>query len=181
MGAVLSIDYGTKRVGLAVSDATRAYVFPRDTMLRSTPTEEAAYLRALCREDGIELLAVGLPLNADGTEVIWTSKRGASDTSQLWSASFQGDLDSPSAAPGLFVLAFKQENAVMPSRRRTTQKHTSAWITVGNGKAQSVGVKIFGQRKIRDKENNVPDFNRFRALIKRAALIFPRIGLMPTV
>lgn len=68
MGAVLSIDYGTKRVGLAVSDATRAYVFPRDTMLRSTPTEEAAYLRALCREDGIELLAVGLPLNADGTE-----------------------------------------------------------------------------------------------------------------
>jgi len=68
MGAVLSIDYGTKRVGLAASDATRAYVFPRDTMLRSTPTEEAAYLRALCREDGIDLLAVGLPLNADGTE-----------------------------------------------------------------------------------------------------------------
>ena len=39
--------------------------------------------------------------NADGTEVIWTSKRGASDTSQLWSASFKGDLSSPSAAsPG---------------------------------------------------------------------------------
>ena len=37
--------------------------------------------------------------NADGTEVIWTSKRGASDTSQLWSASFRGDLASPSAAP----------------------------------------------------------------------------------
>ena len=68
MGAVLSIDYGTKRVGLAASDATRKYVFPRDTMLRSTLAEEAAHLEVLCREDGVELLAVGLPLNADGTE-----------------------------------------------------------------------------------------------------------------
>ena len=39
--------------------------------------------------------------NADGSEVIWTNKRGASGTSQLWTASFNPDLTSPSAAmPG---------------------------------------------------------------------------------
>ncbi|MBC02499.1 MAG: hypothetical protein CMJ34_04225 [Phycisphaerae bacterium] len=39
--------------------------------------------------------------NADGSELIWTSKRGPSETSQLWTASFRGDLASPSAAsPG---------------------------------------------------------------------------------
>jgi putative Holliday junction resolvase len=68
MGAVLSIDYGTKRVGLAVTDATREYVFPRDTMLRSSSAEEVEHLQVLCREDEVDLLAVGLPVNADGTE-----------------------------------------------------------------------------------------------------------------
>jgi putative Holliday junction resolvase len=67
MGAVLAIDYGTRRVGLAVTDATRTYVFPRETMRRSTPAAEAAQLAALCRDDAVELLAVGLPINADGT------------------------------------------------------------------------------------------------------------------
>ena len=37
--------------------------------------------------------------NADGTEVIWTSKRGESDTSQLWTAGFAADLTSPSSVP----------------------------------------------------------------------------------
>ena len=31
--------------------------------------------------------------------MIWTSKRGPSGTSQLWTASFDAPLDSPSAAP----------------------------------------------------------------------------------
>lgn len=67
MGAVLALDYGTKRVGLAVTDATRAYVFPRETLLRSTAEAEVDHLKTLCREDGVDLLAVGLPINADGS------------------------------------------------------------------------------------------------------------------
>ena len=67
MGAVLAIDYGTKRVGIAVTDADRAYTFPRDTLLRSTKEEELAQFRGLCEEDGVSLIAMGLPINADGT------------------------------------------------------------------------------------------------------------------
>ncbi len=68
MGAVLAIDYGTKRVGLAVTDDERRYVFPRETLLRSTQDADITHLRQLCHDDGVDLLAVGLPINADGTE-----------------------------------------------------------------------------------------------------------------
>jgi TolB protein len=37
--------------------------------------------------------------DADGAEMIWTCKRGSSETSQLWVAGFVADLDSPSAMP----------------------------------------------------------------------------------
>ena len=37
--------------------------------------------------------------NVDGSEMIWTCKRGASETSQLWVAKFVADLASPSAMP----------------------------------------------------------------------------------
>jgi len=66
-GAVLAIDYGTKRVGLAVTDDGRTYLFPRDTMLRSTTAAELDHIRALCAEDGVGLIAMGLPINADGS------------------------------------------------------------------------------------------------------------------
>lgn len=53
-------------------------------------------LRRITLAPGADVLPA---FNADGTEVIWTSKRGESDTSQLWTAGFAADLSSPSAAP----------------------------------------------------------------------------------
>lgn len=53
-------------------------------------------LRRITLAPGADVLPA---FNADGTEVIWTSKRGESDTSQLWTAGFAADLASPSAAP----------------------------------------------------------------------------------
>lgn len=53
-------------------------------------------LRRITLAPGADVLPA---FNADGTEVIWTSKRGESDTSQLWTAGFAADLSSPSSAP----------------------------------------------------------------------------------
>ena len=64
----MALDYGTKRVGVAVTDGERRYIFPRETMLRSTSEEEVRVLRKVCDADGVDLLVVGLPINADGTE-----------------------------------------------------------------------------------------------------------------
>ena len=40
MGAVLAVDFGTKRIGVAVTDPDRRYIFTRDTLLRATPVLE---------------------------------------------------------------------------------------------------------------------------------------------
>jgi len=67
MGAVLAIDFGTKRIGLAVTDPERRFLFPRDTLLRTSAASDMDAIAALCAEDAVELLVMGLPLNADGS------------------------------------------------------------------------------------------------------------------
>ena len=68
MAAVLAIDFGTRRIGLAVTDPERRYVFPRDTLSRTDLQSDLDALEKQCFEDGVELLVVGLPLNVDGSE-----------------------------------------------------------------------------------------------------------------
>ena len=68
MGALLAIDYGSKRIGLAVTDPDRSFIFTRPTLERSTPEADFTAIAALCAEDSVDLLVVGLPINVDGTE-----------------------------------------------------------------------------------------------------------------
>ncbi len=49
--------------------------------------------RRVSHGPGADVLPV---FNHDGTEMMWTCKRGAAETSQLWVASFVADLSSPS-------------------------------------------------------------------------------------
>lgn len=51
-------------------------------------------IRRVTTAEGADVLPV---FNHDGTEMMWTSKRGPDDTSQLWVAPFVGDLSPPSA------------------------------------------------------------------------------------
>jgi putative Holliday junction resolvase len=66
-GAVLAVDFGTRRLGLAVTDVERRFVFGRDTLERSTLDAELAHLHRLCEQDRVTLLVVGIPFNADGS------------------------------------------------------------------------------------------------------------------
>lgn len=67
-GAVLAVDFGTKRLGVAVTDPERRFTLPRDTVVRTALPEDLEALRRLCEEDGVGSIVVGLPLNADGSE-----------------------------------------------------------------------------------------------------------------
>jgi putative Holliday junction resolvase len=61
---VLALDYGTARIGCAVSD-------PSGTLVRPVAVIERADVREVLRvaeELGAERVVVGLPLNMDGTE-----------------------------------------------------------------------------------------------------------------
>jgi putative Holliday junction resolvase len=65
---LLGVDYGSVRVGLAVSDPDRKIAFPLTTYVRRGAQQEAEYFRELVREEEIGQLVVGLPVHLSGRE-----------------------------------------------------------------------------------------------------------------
>jgi putative Holliday junction resolvase len=66
-GALLGVDPGKKRVGVAVCDPARRVAAPLDTIAREKFTADAARLFALYDSRACVGLVIGLPLNMDGT------------------------------------------------------------------------------------------------------------------
>ena len=69
-GRLLGVDFGTVRVGLAISDADRIIASPFDTYRRKDRVLDAAYFAKLVKAEGIVGLVVGLPLHTGGEEGI---------------------------------------------------------------------------------------------------------------
>jgi putative holliday junction resolvase len=67
-GRVLAIDYGRRRLGLAISDPLRLTARPLATWIRSNRRHDLARLRRLCREQEVNLIVVGWPLQLAGTQ-----------------------------------------------------------------------------------------------------------------
>ncbi|HEY2647493.1 MAG TPA: Holliday junction resolvase RuvX [Candidatus Acidoferrales bacterium] len=67
MGVILAIDYGKKRLGLALSDEFGVTSSPYATWTRINRRRDLARLRDLVRQKGIRRIVVGLPLHLDGT------------------------------------------------------------------------------------------------------------------
>jgi putative holliday junction resolvase len=66
---ILAIDYGDRRLGLAVSDSTALIAGGLPTLERSGPQQDVTEpLRRLCREHGVERIVVGVPVNMDGSQ-----------------------------------------------------------------------------------------------------------------
>lgn len=68
VGAVLALDMGGRRIGIARCDPTRTLVTPLDVFRRTGRPGDLARFGALLDEQDVELIVVGLPLNMDGTE-----------------------------------------------------------------------------------------------------------------
>jgi putative Holliday junction resolvase len=66
-GRVLAIDYGRRRLGLALSDEGRLLVRPLETLVRVNRQADLARLRRIVRDERVAQLVVGLPLRLDGT------------------------------------------------------------------------------------------------------------------
>jgi putative Holliday junction resolvase len=65
---LLGVDYGSVRVGLAVSDPERKIAFPLTTYTRRGRRQDGDYFRALAREEQVVKLVVGLPVHVNGRE-----------------------------------------------------------------------------------------------------------------
>ena len=68
MTRVLGIDFGTKRVGAAVSDPRRQIATPLEVYERRDTTQDARHYRAIVIEHDIDLIVIGLPLHTSGNE-----------------------------------------------------------------------------------------------------------------
>ncbi|HEV3256426.1 MAG TPA: Holliday junction resolvase RuvX [Gemmataceae bacterium] len=65
---LLGVDYGTVRIGLAVSDPDRTIASPMTTYSRRGRARDAAYFRQTVEREGIGQIVVGLPVHLDGRE-----------------------------------------------------------------------------------------------------------------
>jgi putative Holliday junction resolvase len=68
VGRVLGIDYGSRRVGLAVSDPLRITAQPFATWPNTDETELIARICGLVRTENVDLVVVGYPLTLKGTQ-----------------------------------------------------------------------------------------------------------------
>jgi putative Holliday junction resolvase len=65
-GRVLALDYGQKRIGIAVSDELCLTSSPLETLERTNRRDDVRRLRAVVREHRVRRIIVGLPLHLDG-------------------------------------------------------------------------------------------------------------------
>lgn len=75
MSRILAVDYGERRLGLAISDPTRTIAAPLDTLTRRSgkrpPWPE---LERVVRDQEVTEIVVGLPLDLAGEETSWTGE-----------------------------------------------------------------------------------------------------------
>jgi putative Holliday junction resolvase len=64
---ILAIDYGTQRIGVALSDPTRTLARPLPFIPAKGAVKLARELAALAQKEGATLLLIGLPRNMDGS------------------------------------------------------------------------------------------------------------------
>lgn len=67
-GRLAGIDFGTVRIGVAVTDARRTLASPLENYTRRGPKADADYFRRLAAEEQIVGFVVGLPVHLNGRE-----------------------------------------------------------------------------------------------------------------
>jgi putative Holliday junction resolvase len=67
-GRIAGIDYGTVRIGIAVTDPDRTIASPVESYTRRNVEQDARRFQRLVVEERITLWVVGLPVHLDGRE-----------------------------------------------------------------------------------------------------------------
>lgn len=75
MGRILGVDYGERRVGLALSDETATIASPLPTLKRRKGKRApVAAVARIAEANAVEEIVVGLPLTPEGEESDWTGE-----------------------------------------------------------------------------------------------------------
>jgi putative holliday junction resolvase len=71
---LLALDFGARRIGLAVSDELGLTAQGLATLLRSNKRNDLDHLRRIVRQYGISEIVMGLPLRMSGSEGVQSEK-----------------------------------------------------------------------------------------------------------
>ena len=74
MGRLLAIDYGARRVGLALSDPLKMIASPYRTIINKNNTILIEEIERIIAAEDVELTIIGLPLGMDGQKTEQTKK-----------------------------------------------------------------------------------------------------------
>lgn len=96
MTSLLAIDVGTKRIGVAGTDALGMMVQPIEVITRRTTDQDLARICELVRERDVATIVVGLPLRGEG-EVGIQAQKVRAFTAQLQAALTRNGLSTPIA------------------------------------------------------------------------------------
>jgi putative Holliday junction resolvase len=66
-GKYIALDFGDRRIGVAISDLNKEVAFPREFIGNKNPTDALRAIQALCAAENVEKIIVGLPIQMDGT------------------------------------------------------------------------------------------------------------------
>jgi putative Holliday junction resolvase len=84
LGRIMGLDYGTRRIGVAMSDVMHLTAQPH-SVLDAGAKQLGAELCRLVEENDVELIVVGLPVNLAGNETTSTedARRFAASVAEL--------------------------------------------------------------------------------------------------
>lgn len=68
MGRVLAVDYGEKRIGLAISDEMEITASPLMTLVKRSEEEASCQIAQLVSQFQVSKIVIGLPRRTDGKE-----------------------------------------------------------------------------------------------------------------
>jgi len=63
----LGIDFGERRIGVAISDPEGTYALPKETLVRIDDSSALAAIAAIAKRENVSWIVVGEPLRADGS------------------------------------------------------------------------------------------------------------------
>jgi putative Holliday junction resolvase len=68
VSAVIGLDHGSRRIGVAVGDDETRHAFPRAALIRRSAAADVQRIAGLARDEGTTRIVLGLPRNMDGSE-----------------------------------------------------------------------------------------------------------------
>jgi putative Holliday junction resolvase len=68
VSAVIGLDHGSRRIGVAVGNEETGQAFPRPALMRRNMTADLEQIAVLAGAEGTRRIVLGLPRNMDGSE-----------------------------------------------------------------------------------------------------------------